>query len=347
MKKRIWLIIIVALLAGGESAARYYGLNTPVLYESTNYGYRVAPNQNLTRFGNHVYYNRQGLRSEPMAPQPAKDSLRVLCVGDSITNGGAVIDQSLTYPYLLEAALQRHFSRAEVLNASAPGWALENEAGWLAANGIYQSRIVVLEIGTHDLFQPMAVGGIVGTHPSFPSAPPVSGLQELVLRYLLPRIGFGPKAQDPGVELSHRGKEDVARSMRVLTQIEQQVRSQGGRLLALLVEQPAELEPSDELTRFAKAQAVETLQRLDVPYVVTGEAIRSNGGTALFRDGLHPNARGNRLLAELIANKLRALTDMNFPALPNASHGPAATSFMTRRSHGGREGSGESAHRSS
>lgn len=163
-------VLVIGLFLMLEIAARLCGLGRPLLYEKTSYGYRVVPGQSLNRFGNRIYYNEQGLRSEMIAPRPPPHTLRILCVGDSITFGSTATDQQLTYPYLLRQALsvrdrQQSF---EVLNASAGGWALENEEGWLAENGVLGSHVVVLQVATHDLFQEKAGSDVVGRDPSFP-----------------------------------------------------------------------------------------------------------------------------------------------------------------------------------
>src|SRR5262249_53708208 len=106
---------IAVLLVVAELLARAAGLHTRVLYEKTSYGYRVAPNQALERFGRTVAYNSQGLRS---APLPATgNELRVLCLGDSITNGGTLTDQADTYPSRLERELSAEAAGVRVLNA--------------------------------------------------------------------------------------------------------------------------------------------------------------------------------------------------------------------------------------
>src|SRR5215470_15025959 len=75
-KMRMLVIASVAvLLLVAELLARSAGLHTPVLYQRTSYGYRVAPDQSLDRFGKAVAYNAQGLRSAPLAV-PAEGEVR-------------------------------------------------------------------------------------------------------------------------------------------------------------------------------------------------------------------------------------------------------------------------------
>lgn len=299
------------LLVVAEIAARGYGLGSPLLYEKTGYGYRVKPDQSLSRFGNRLSYNRQGLRSEPMTDVPAPGKLRILCIGDSITFGGAETTQDLTYPYQLEKLLnsQSPTVRHEVFNASAGGWALENEEGWLGSNGIYSSRFVVLQVASHDLFQIAADSGIVGTHPAFPERPPLFALQELFVRYLLPRAWKSLRLHDPGEVLHHRTAADITRTLGSLRRIAATVRSQGGELVVMLVEQPQEIEPRDELMQQAKKMLQAQLVEDGISLLRPGQAIEQGGGTLLFRDGLHPNAGGNLVLAQAVAAEIRRIAE--------------------------------------
>jgi hypothetical protein len=292
-----WVAAAAGLAVVAELLCRAVGLHEPVVYERTGYGYRAAPNQALTRFGNHVEYNAQGLRSGPITPRPAPGVLRVLCVGDSITNGGTLTDQASTYPNLLQELLRVRFPGAEVLNASAGGWALENAEGWLRANGILGSRVVVLEIATHDLFQPKAESSLVGTHPSFPDTRPVFGLQEMFVRYIAPRLGLTGGAEDPGVTLSQRSPAAVERALATVKRIRVLVEDGGGRLAVILIGQPAGLEPEDAVTTAAKARLRDWLTLQGMPWTDAGAVVERAGGSRLFRDGLHPSPEGNQVLA--------------------------------------------------
>jgi hypothetical protein len=305
MKRIAWVLAaLVAILAAGELAGRAVGLHTPVLYETTEYGYRITPNQDIQRFGSRVFINAQGLRSEPIEPAPSAGVLRVLCVGDSITYGGTLTDHRETYPYILQRMLEERGMRAEVLNASAPGWALENAEGWLRAHGTLGASTVVVEVATHDLFQPKAESGIIDKHPAFPSRGPTLALEELLFRYALPRVLSKRESPDFGGHPDSRSSADVRRAIATLERIHMLVRLGGAHMIVLAVEQPATLEPADSVTREAKAALAGAMRRLEVPVVAPAKQIQGESGITLFRDGLHPNARGNRVLAEAVAREL-------------------------------------------
>lgn len=308
---RYGLAALLVLAVTAELTARHYGLHRPVLYEPTSYGYRVAPNQDLSRLGRRTFYNEYGLRSEPMTLEPKPGVLRVLCIGDSITNGGTITDQASSYPYLLEALLRDKGLRAEVLNASAGGWALENAEGWLRENGTFGAHLVVIEVATHDLFQPAAEASVVGGHPSFPSRPPLLALEDLLRRHLLPRLSRVLTPGDPGAEWPQRDIGAARAGIDRVAAMAQKVRADGATPLVLQVGQPGSLEPRDAVTEAAKRDLMTTLVALRVPIIETRDEIAMGGGTNLFRDALHPNPEGNRVLAETVARAL--LKVISFP----------------------------------
>jgi lysophospholipase L1-like esterase len=303
-----WLSIAgVGLLISAEIYARFVlGLGNPVLYETSSvYGYRAIPNQNVRRFGNRIFYNAQGLRSEPISPNPVPGTVRVLCIGDSITFGGAQTDQAKTYPYQLQELLNREGSKTfEVLNASAGGWAIENEEAYLRQKGIYRSKIVVLELGSHDLFQPKASGEIVGKSVNFPKKNPLFALEEGFYRYFIPR--FLPDLQVGEANLQSAPTEkDLNRNMATFVRIANLVKARKAQLIVILVEQPDELEPKSALANFSKKVIANQARDLNIPYKNLQEDFRLAGNNKLFRDGLHPNAAGNKVMAEAVAKLIQ------------------------------------------
>src|SRR5262249_29487639 len=290
-KMRMLVVASVAvLLLVAELLARSAGLHTPVPYQRTSYGYRVVPDQSLDRFGRSVDYNAQGLRSAPLPVAEAQGELRVLCLGDSITNGGTLTDQADTYPNRLEGELSSALAAVRVLNASAGGWALGNELGWLRENGTFKASVVVLEVATHDLFQPPAASDLVGRHPSFPDRAPRFALSELLFRYLLPWIGIGLPRVDPGAAGLAPTEATMERALAALQDLVSESRARGAVPVVMFVEQPPPLEHQDPLTREAKLRMRELLRRERVTLVETALLVEREGGPALVRDGLHPNA---------------------------------------------------------
>jgi hypothetical protein len=299
-----WVVWVVAsILAGSvslEAVCRYYGLHTPVLYERTSFGFRPLPNQSIRRFGNRIRYDSLGLRSEPVNVIRDPDTLRVLLLGDSVTNGGAVTDQADTIAYRLRNFLKASARSVEVLSASSPGWATANEAGWLNRYGTLGSQHLLLVLNTYDLFQVAAPSDIVGAHPSFPEHAPLLGLQELLTRYVTARLFSKPVPFDPGAELS-MASLDVTRSVLAdVRWILLRARHQGAIPVVVLVESVGTSDQSEEAISQAKAALSQLLALMNTPLIETTKDIAQNGGAALFRDGLHPNAKGNEVIAHVL-----------------------------------------------
>lgn len=153
------LTLIVVAWASELGLRAFLGLGHPPLsHADPDYGYAFNANQDLRRFGRRMFYNEHGLRSAPLpAVKPGRE-LRARCIGDSVTNGGAPTDQIDTYPYQSEAELRRAGIQARALNASAGSWGVENELAWLKKRGLFESDVVVLQVGTRDLAQRKSSG---------------------------------------------------------------------------------------------------------------------------------------------------------------------------------------------
>ena len=240
--------------------------------------------------------------------------MRVLALGDSITNGGVTTPQDLTYPMLLQAELAGAGIKSEVLNASAGGWALENELGWIEANGLYGCDFVVHQVATHDLHQRLSPSSLVDRHPSFPSRLPRLGLQYVFQRRVLPHIRLRMQLADPGAYQVDRTPEDIDRAFRVLDRVRFRVEAAGATLIVLHVEQPQPLEPHDLLTVDAKARLVTWCRESGTPLVQTAERLEAGGGRRLFMDHMHPTSAGNVILASAVSEALLPLLET--PPLP-------------------------------
>ncbi|MEO8005634.1 MAG: SGNH/GDSL hydrolase family protein [Betaproteobacteria bacterium] len=301
MARRAGLLLVVFCvgLAGVELACRVLGLHSPILYERTAYGYRVVPNQSMRRLGNRIFVNEFGMRSETVAALSPADTLRILCIGDSIANGGATTDQADTYPYQLEALLRAGGRKVQVLNASAAGWAIANEAGWLESQGTFGADLIIETIGSLDMFQELAAGATVDGHPSFPSRAPTLGMQDLFNHYLMPRIHSA--MADPGAEMFDMPAETAQKNLALLLEMKRFTQAHGARFAVLLVEQPDGYESQDPRNAAAKQALFAMLEENAIPFAVSRESVQKNGGERLFRDGVHPTPDGYRILAQLAA----------------------------------------------
>jgi lysophospholipase L1-like esterase len=296
-------ISLILICAVEFSLRAVYGLGSPalILLDPAS-GYEFRPNQHLHRFGRRIDYNSQGLRSEPLRPLTA-GSERILCLGDSVTNGGALTDQSATFPYQLEAELANSGLNVQALNASAGGWAPSHEAGFIREHGLFGSKQVVWELGTHDLF-----GGHdlpAPSNPNFPEHAPFSATGELLSRYVWPRLVGGLKDDSPLPTPPNDEAERLA-CLRLLGSTAAFIQSQGAKLVFLLMPEAREFKEPD-FAAVAKHDFLEEATRLNIPVINPyPDLVSSNQrGQSPLRDAIHPNPLGNRIIAKLVAAYLQ------------------------------------------
>jgi hypothetical protein len=192
-------LLFIALVAGTEAALRFgLGLGDPVLIApDPACSYITRPDQNIHRFFVHTYINHYGMRSDEVAPVPPPGVVRVLFVGDSLTYGTTHVDQRNIFTQIVGRGLPSIVHHpVEILNASANGWAPDNEWSWVRTRGIFHSNFVLLVLNDGDLTQPRAT--IAQAGDALPQRRPVTAIGELGTRFILPRILHIAPRSDPG-----------------------------------------------------------------------------------------------------------------------------------------------------
>jgi len=316
---------LLGLLIGAELVCRYaLGLGTPPLYEAhPQLEYRLVPSQELQRFGNRISVNRWGMRAADFeATKASPDELRVLVMGDSIVNGGSQIDQSELSTSLLQVSLHKALGRpVTVGNASAGSWGPGNWLAHARLFGFLDADVVVLVLGSGDhadnpLFRPLDV--------DHPTEPPVLALQEAVQRYL-PR--FLPMAWRPiPSDQPSPSADPVADSARGLADLEAFLRlaqADGRRVIVFHHPDRDELVKGFYLPGFNEERAL--LQRLRLPLIELRMAYASEG-EALYRDGVHHNARGQQVLAQALHGAVLEAVAPTRPVLQSPLASPSTAS---------------------
>lgn len=291
---------LFTLLCSAELVLRVLGFASPILYEKSDFGYVVKPNQNISFLGNTIRINSHSQRSD----EPLAHRIKILILGDSVSFGGNQIDQSMTYPAQLETLMhQRNVGNTQVLNAAAGGWSLFNQAGYIRTFGFSEARCCVWQIGTQDLFQPPASSAMIDSHPAFPSVQPASAITAVVSRYILPRFGFMREASDPGTALDSRPAEleDV---LQLVKTVHEMAASTSVNLAILYVPQPENIESQNPEVSRRKLALQQTAQAYIIPFWDLAEGMTNQPWQKFFRDAVHPNALGNSLIAEYLADRI-------------------------------------------
>ncbi len=286
-------LIVVGLVASVECVLRLaFGLGNPVLVKSdAACEYILKPDQHVFRFFAHVDTDRNGMRSDELLPSRRPRALRLLFVGDSITYGTSRVDQHRIFTELLHRDLPAIVHQpVEVLNASAGGWALDNELSFVRSRGLFQSNVVLLILNDEDLTQPRAT-----MDDSMPVKQPATAIGELCARLIFPWLFHAHgKAENPSSD-----DEVIIRSN--LADLD--------AFRALVAEHHAELRlvyvpfrkniPTGSAKAAAAFQAWAATNQAPFLDLTSEEASRSREEITLG-DGAHLSARGHEIVAQAI-----------------------------------------------
>lgn len=320
--KKTWAFFLVASLVAAlvvlEMGLRVgLGLGAPPLLRAdSTVGYVFQANQDLHRFTNRVHINEYHQRSESLSSAPDSTVARLLFLGDSVTWGGVLTDQFETIPEEVERRVAQRCSRpVEALNASAGSWSVGNLNGYVEKYGLFDSDVVVLQIGTHDLTQPKSTSDVVGHHPSYPNENPTLALQELTVRYVWPRLrpylpqwpgGGGSVRQKPAPEPKPGPKERLMQNLAYLRALLADIEEAG--IPAVILHTPNR----DEVAENGKSEAstyrdrfLRVADSMDVPVLnLKQEWSGRPQARQLYRDYVHLNERGNAVVADTLSEML-------------------------------------------
>lgn len=311
------LVLLVLLLEMGLRIG--LGLGTPPLVQAdSTIGYLFQANQEMYRFGNRVHINEYHQRSEDLSEKPDTAIVRVLFLGDSVMWGGVLTDQSETISEETEATLGRRCDMpVEALNASAGSWGIGNLRAYVERFGILDSDAVVLQIGTHDLTQSKSTSEGIGNSPSLPNENYALAIKELIVHYLWPRLqsylpefagGGGGRVHSNASEAENADLEDrLTRNLASLRRLVNSIQETDARVLILHTPNREEViqNGGGPIAPRRREQFLRVADSLDVPVLnlIDGWSRRANV-RELYRDGVHVNEEGNRVIADTLASFL-------------------------------------------
>jgi len=170
-----------------EIIAKYVlGLgNPPLSIQHRSIEYEFVPNQDLKRFHRHIKINSLGMRSGELSQNPNKK--RILVYGDSIIWGGTITDQKDLSTEILKKLLEKNNYNYEVGNISAGSWGPGNWLAHVTERGIYEAKVVILVISSHDWLDNPTYESIKN-NISLPTNKPYFASEELIKRYIFPKI---------------------------------------------------------------------------------------------------------------------------------------------------------------
>ncbi len=287
-------------------ARLYLGLGTPPLSVThPRIEYLFAPNQDIYRFGNHFATNAYGMRSDALPPVKDPAEIRILLFGDSVVNGGSLIDQSELATTLTEKRLARDQSRrVRVGNVSAGSWGPGNWLAWVKEFGFLEADIVVVVLSSHDYVDNPTFGPLDPmTHPT---EPPLSALYEgfsrYLPRYLTTLAAAGPASDSALSPADLELSADLA--MADLAEFLTRALAHTSQILVVQHLERDELRTEQPATGYSRIKEVckaHNITHLDLRSTLTASLAANQDP---FFDTIHLNKMGQQLLADALSEAL-------------------------------------------
>ena len=311
-RRRVILLSILAtvaiLIGAGELFARYVlGLGDPPLsLAHDQIEYLFKPNQDVMRFGHRIIINAYGMRTENFPKAKPAGEFRVMVFGDSVLNGGNLLDHSTLATTLLSKRLSDALERPVVVgNISAGSWGPGNWLAYAQEYGFFDADIVMLVISSHDYADNPTFAPLNPlTHPQ---ERPWSALWEGVTRYLpryLPRISAAPPAEVQEIPTTVTSKA-IDRGLSDLRQFLTLAINSGATVLVAQYPDREEIANGYAEGYQRIKHLVETLG-IDIFPLDPGIRAALDRGENPYRDGIHANDLGQALLATASFDRLMA-----------------------------------------
>lgn len=298
---KLLVILAVTLLVIGELVARFVlGLgDPPLLMADAEIQYLYQPNQDCRRQGNRVKYNAFSMRSDDFpASKTNPAEFRVIVIGDSVVNGGNPTDQADLATTMLAPMLSAKLSRPVVVgNISAGTWGPPNQLAYVRRFGLFDADVVAIVSSSHDAADVPRTEPIPGSVEK-----PWSALAEGLGRYSFSDLLHWVKgssttpAIDPNPPPITLDEKETAWALGDLKALIALARSKSARVIVLQYPDSAEVGTApSEGYRLIKAAAGEAGAMVYDLNPAMKAAL--SAGPNPYRDIIHPNAIGQRVLA--------------------------------------------------
>ncbi|HVX87247.1 MAG TPA: GDSL-type esterase/lipase family protein [Phycisphaerae bacterium] len=279
-----------------------FGLGSPLLYEAdAECGYCVRPDQHIRRFFAENSINHEGMRSGEITERPAAGTKRVLFIGDSVTYALTYVDQSKIWTSRLPGLLaEAQDGRVEVLNASAGGWSPANEVGFLKSRGTFHADVVCIVANSGDLGEELARLPAEGTE-GFPTHRPWTAIGETWSRYVEPRL-MGHVISDPGTSEPSAAElaERTQANLELYGEAQAFCDGHGAKMGLVYIPFPGW---TKEQIEGAEKTLGEWAGEHGVPFVDVTKRYCGEALGKISKDGFHPTAYGDEVIAEEVARQ--------------------------------------------
>ena len=315
--------IIVCLVAAEAFARLWLGLGTPpLIVRDPEINYLFAPSKTYHRFGNTISYNAFSMRSDEVTRQKADpNELRVIVMGDSVINGGALTDDFELATRLAQMRLAEELRRPVWIgNVSAGAWGPANLLAYARKYGWFDADVVLLVLNSHDISDVREFQQDLG--PDFPLKPPWFALEEAATRYL-PRYAeaYLPARLTWPVFRASKSLRKASATPRL---VKDSVSTPGRRLLVELIEYAKShvpmvavlhhLEQNELKDGMSEAGVImhNYVRDCGIPLIMLDQYFAAyKGHENLYRDHIHISAAGQRLYADAIVYAVRTFGNVS------------------------------------
>jgi hypothetical protein len=305
------LIGIVALFLVAELGLRVSGaVNFPLYHVDDEIGYIPKPDQSGSFLRSHAWVFNDRSMGTALKWNPHGHP-NILLIGNSVVMGGNPVDQKEKLGTLLQRDVGDAYS---VWPIAAGGWSNVNEMVYVKRNPdvFAQPRAFIWEYMT---------GGLSSLHTwagagkyVFPTDPPLCASCYVFRRYLWPRIHPTNESELPPVGPIQPVYRAEFESM--ITSLSQATDAPHVNVIFLYPKEFEYLEAKAGKNWLADRDAVEQIAAA-AGVTVVDIAKQSEWNETLYRDGIHPTAEGNAVLAKILAAAIQ-------PSLRNNSTAQAA-----------------------
>jgi hypothetical protein len=140
------------------------------------------------------------------SPEVDSSAFIILGFGDSIINGGVMVDQdSLATTLLSKELTDKLHTKVQVLNIGAGSWGPDNDYAYLKEKGDFNAKMIFLLVSSHDAHDNMDFTPVIDKVNRYESKQYKLATVELLDKYILPRIFEGKEKEE--ISIIKKGKE--------------------------------------------------------------------------------------------------------------------------------------------
>lgn len=281
-----------------------FGFGNPLLYKAhPTIEYLLVPNQTVKRLGNLIETNQYSMRSENFGMEKPENELRLLIIGDSVVNGGSYIDQTELASSIVKNQLEKEFNfPVTVGNISAGSWGPPNMLAYINEFGFFQADMIFVVLSSHDYYDVPTFENLDPRY--FPQTKPFSAISEVMFRYLpryFPFLDLIFSAEDSNVAKKEmQFYEQVNWSMKSLKTLLSLAQQNNRRVFLIQHLEKEELLFSKNSQGHNHFKEICDEIGVEVVRLASSFAESLDQGENPYRDHIHPNVVGQRLIANKV-----------------------------------------------